>query len=160
MSASKGYRLFFLGGRPGAVRRVAERLKTRHPAIDIVGHYCPPYGFETNHEENQKIVAMIRRARPHLLFVGLGSPKQERWVCQHRDECRVPVAINIGAGFDFAAGLVKRAPLWMQRAGLEWFWRLMLEPRRLWRRYLIDDPKFFWYLALQLCERSGSRGVG
>jgi N-acetylglucosaminyldiphosphoundecaprenol N-acetyl-beta-D-mannosaminyltransferase len=92
---------------------------------------------------------MIRDPKPDILFVGLGAPKQERWIYKYRNEYKVPVSIGVGVSFEFVSGMVKRAPLWMQRGGLEWFWRLMMEPKRLWKRYLIDDPIFFWLVFKQ-----------
>ncbi|MBM3252494.1 MAG: WecB/TagA/CpsF family glycosyltransferase [Candidatus Omnitrophica bacterium] len=149
VAAEKGYRLFFLGGNPGAALEAAEVLKIKYPKIQITGVCSPPYGFEQNEAENKKILAMIQDVKPDILFVGLGAPKQEKWIYKYRNEYQVPVSIGIGASFDFVSGFVKRAPLWMQRVGLEWFWRLLMEPKRLWKRYLIDDMKFFWLLIKQ-----------
>ena len=149
MAAAKRYRLFFMGGRPGAAQKSAEVLKNIYPDINIVGIYAPPYGFEGDREENEKIVKMIKESNPDILFVGLGAPKQETWIYKYREHYQSPVSIGIGASFEFIAGMVKRAPLWMQRIGLEWFWRLMMEPGRLWKRYLIDDMRFFWLVLKQ-----------
>lgn len=147
-SAKREYRLFFLGGRPGSVEMAAEALRKKYPSIKIEGTYSPPLGFENDKDENKKIVDMIKTAEPDILFVGLGAPKQEKWIYRYKDEYRVPVSVGVGGTFEFFSGMVKRAPKWMRRAGLEWFWRLMVEPRRLWKRYLVDDMKFFW-LALK-----------
>ena len=147
-AAEKGYKLFFLGGRPGAALKAAEVLRAKHPGIQIVGIYSPPFGFENDVAENRKIIQMIRDAKPDILFVGLGAPKQEKWIFSHYKELNVPISIGIGVSFEFVSGMVRRAPLWMQRIGLEWFWRLMMEPRRLWKRYLVDDMKFL-YLVLK-----------
>lgn len=146
-SVKRGHRLFFLGGRPGASERAADVMRLMHPGIQIVGTYCPPYGFESDDKENGRIVRMIREANPDILFVGLGAPKQEKWIFRHKHDYQVPVSIGIGVTFEFVSGMVKRAPGWMQRAGLEWFWRLKSEPARLWRRYLIEDIPFFWLLV-------------
>ncbi len=159
-ATGKGSKLFFLGGKEGAAAKAAEVLKAKYPAIQIVGIYCPPFGFENENKENNKIVEMIKNSRPDILFVGVGSPKQEKWIYNHKDEYQVPVSIGIGATFDFVSGMIKRAPVWMQEAGFEWFWRFMMEPKRLWKRYLIDDPVFFWLvlkqkLGLFELERSG-----
>jgi len=134
----KRYRLFFLGAAEGVAEEAKRRLQERFPALMIVGCYSPPFGFESMEEENEKIVAMIREARPDILLVGLGAPKQEKWIYRRYRQYRVPVSIGVGATFDFLAGRIRRAPVWMQKAGLEWMWRLMREPRRLWRRYLRD----------------------
>jgi len=139
---AKRYRLFFLGAAEGVAEEAKRRLLERFPALHVVGCHSPPYGFETMEEENEKIVAMIREARPDILLVGLGAPKQEKWIYRHYLKYRVPVSIGVGATFDFLAGRVRRAPVWMRKAGLEWAWRLAQEPRRLWRRYLVRDVGF------------------
>lgn len=153
----KRYKLFFLGAAEGVAEEAGRRLLERFPALSIAGWYSPPYGFESMEEENEKIVAMIREAKPDILLVGLGAPKQEKWIYRHYREYGVPVSIGVGATFDFLAGKVKRAPAWMQRAGLEWVWRLMQEPGRLWRRYLVQDTKF---LRLMLAEWRKARKSG
>jgi len=149
LSAYNKYKVFFLGGKPEAAKRAAEKVKERYSGINIVGVFCPNYGFENNETENNIIISMIVKAKPDILFVGLGAPKQEKWIYKHKDEYKVPVSIGVGATFDFVSGIVKRAPVWMQKAGFEWFWRLMMEPKRLWKRYLIDDPIFFWLILKQ-----------
>lgn len=151
-SANKGYKLFFLGGRQGAVSIAKKALEDKYPQIKIVGVYSPPYGFEKDKKENGKIINMIKSTNPDILFVGLGAPKQEKWIYRHYKNLNVPVSIGIGVTFEFVAGMVKRAPVWMQKTSLEWFWRLMMEPRRLWKRYLVDDIKFFWLVFKQKLE--------
>jgi len=158
IAAGKGYKLFFMGGRPGAASKTSEVLKIKYPNMQIVGIYSPPFGFENNKAENNKIIKMIRDSKPDILFVGLGAPKQEKWIYRYKNEYLVPVSIGIGASFDFAAGIIRRAPLWMQKVGLEWFWRLLMEPRRLWRRYLIDDMQFFWLVVKQkICQTKNEK---
>ncbi len=152
VAAQKGWRLFFLGGREKAAAHAAEALLKRHPNLNVVGIYSPPHGFEKDDVKNAQIVAMIKEARPDILFIGLGAPKQEKWAQRFKDAYDVPVSIGIGASFDFVAGIVLRAPVWMQRVGLEWFWRLMMEPHRLWRRYLVDDLAFFGLVFDQKCQ--------
>ena len=152
-AAQKGWRLFFMGGREGAADKAAEVLTQRYPGLNVVGTYCPPFGFEKDDAENKKILGLIRAVKPDILFVGLGAPKQEKWIYRHKDQYQVPVSIGIGVSLEFAAGMVKRAPVWMQKAGLEWFWRLMMEPGRLWKRYLIDDIQFFWLVLKQKMGR-------
>jgi len=149
LASKKGYRLFFLGGKEGAAMKTAEIIKDTYPAVNISGVYCPPLGFENDYDECQRIIEMIKAAKPDILFVGVGSPKQEKWIYKYKNEYKVPVSIGIGATFDFVSGMVKRAPKWMQKTGLEWFWRLMMEPKRLWRRYLVEDPVFFWFVLKQ-----------
>jgi len=121
-----------------------------------VGTYCPPLAFEDGEEENKRIVQIIRRAKPDILFVGLGAPKQEKWIWEYREDCEVPVSIGIGAAFDFTAKKVRRAPLWMQRTGWEWLFRVSQEPTRLWRRYFLEDPIFIWLTLRELLRRVGS----
>jgi len=153
IAVERGYKLFFLGGRPSAAYGTAEALRKKHPNINIAGVRCPPLGFEKDKEENSNIVDMIKKANPDILFVGLGSPKQEKWIYAHRYEYQAPVSIGIGGSFEFVSGMVKRAPKWMQRIGLEWLWRIMMEPGRLWKRYLIDDMPFFWLVLKQKMGR-------
>jgi N-acetylglucosaminyldiphosphoundecaprenol N-acetyl-beta-D-mannosaminyltransferase len=141
-AADLGLRVFFLGGRPGAAEAAAARLRSRHPDLDVCGTYCPSVGFERDAAESAKIVATINAARPHLLFVGLGAPKQEYWMHANRDVICVPMSLGIGVSFEFVGGLVERAPRWMQTAGLEWLFRLLVEPRRLWKRYLLGNATF------------------
>lgn len=158
VSREKGYKLFFLGGKPGSASKAADILKNKHPALQIVGVYSPPFGFENDEAENRRIAGMIRSAGPDILFVGLGAPKQEKWIYRHYKELGVPVSIGVGGTFEFVAGVVRRAPLWMQKSGLEWLWRLAMEPKRLWRRYLVEDMEFFWLVLKQKFSKSGKGG--
>ncbi|WP_273484037.1 WecB/TagA/CpsF family glycosyltransferase [Desulforamulus ruminis] len=148
-ASKKGYSVFFLGAAEGVAYKAAQILKNKFPGLKIVGTYSPPMGFEKNYEENEKILSMIRDSNPHILFVALGAPKQEIWMYHYRNLTKVPVSIGVGASFDFVAGRIKRAPQFIQKIGLEWFWRFCQEPRRLFKRYFIDDMKFFFLL---LCE--------
>jgi len=143
ISVPRKYRLFFMGGREGAAAQAAIVLQNKYPGLKIVGHYCPPWGFEENEIENSKVLAAINEAKPDILLVGLGAPKQENWIYRYYEELNIPISIGIGVSFEFIAGIVKRAPLWMQRCGFEWLWRLIQEPKRLWKRYLIYDMEFF-----------------
>ncbi len=129
ISSMKGYKLFLLGGRPGAAVTARTVLEKKYPQINIVGSYCPYYGFEHDEAENQKIVKMIKDSGADILFVGLGSPKQEKWIYEHKDLYDCAISIGIGVSFEFTAEMVKRAPIWMQRIGLEWLWRLLMEPK-------------------------------
>ena len=146
VAAKRKYRLYFLGGNPGDAVKAKEVLIQRNPGLTVEGCYCPPFGFEKDENENNKIVELIKTAKPDVLFVGLGAPKQEKWIYKHYRKIEVPVTIGVGVSFSFAAGTIKRAPVWMQKAGLEWSWRLMMEPRRLWRRYLIGNSLFVYWL--------------
>ncbi len=145
----KGYKIFFMGGRPGAADAAKAKLLETLKDIKIVGTYAPPFGFERDAAELQKIADMVKAAKPDILFVGLGAPKQELWIKRYHEELGVPVSMGVGVTFEFIAGIVKRAPVWMQKVGLEWFWRLCMEPGRLWKRYLIDDTQFFGIILQQ-----------
>lgn len=133
-AAQEKYRVFFLGGAPGVAEEAARRLQARYASLQVVGTECPPF-HELTAEEQAATTARIRSTRPDILFVAFGQPKGERWIDQHLAELEVPVSVQVGASLDFAAGRVKRAPRWLQKAGLEWAFRLALEPRRLFIRY-------------------------
>ena len=143
-AAEKGWRVFFFGARPGVAKKAAQTLSEMMPGLNVTGTYSPSFGFEKSEEENKRIIEMIRQSKPDIVFVGLGSPKQEKWMDRYKDIIGAPVYVSVGISFDYVAGTVKRAPRWMQRAGLEWSWRLLMEPKRLWKRYLVQDPMFFW----------------
>jgi N-acetylglucosaminyldiphosphoundecaprenol N-acetyl-beta-D-mannosaminyltransferase len=147
--ATKPLRIFFLGGRPQAAETAAEILEQRYPGLKIVGTYCPPFGFESDSIETAKINQKILDATPNILFVGLGSPKQEKWIYANYQQLKVPVSIAIGVSFELVAGMVKRAPVWMQNSGLEWLFRLIVEPGRLWKRYVVGNPRFVWLVLQQ-----------
>ena len=145
--------VFLLGGDDGVAEIAAARLKQKYPALHVAGVHCPPFGFESSAEYNQKIKDMIACVRPTYLFVGLGAPKQEKWIAAHAAATGARHAIGIGVSFSFVAKRIRRAPRWMQRTGFEWLWRLGSEPRRLWRRYLVEDPRFFWLVLNQKLGR-------
>jgi len=147
-SVSKGYRHFFYGGAPGVPERLAARLEERFPGLVVAGTWSPPFGELTPLEE-QAAAERINSSDPHIVWVGLSTPKQERWMARQVGRLDAPVLIGVGAAFDFHAGLKRQAPRWMQRSGLEWLFRLGTEPGRLWRRYLINNPRFVWRLLLQ-----------
>jgi N-acetylglucosaminyldiphosphoundecaprenol N-acetyl-beta-D-mannosaminyltransferase len=142
------YRHYFYGGRPGVAERVAEVLRRRYD-VRTVGTYCPPFRPLTRKEEAE-VERRIRAAAPDVVWVGLSTPKQERWMYEHRERLGVPVMAGVGAAFDFLAGTVRQAPPCMQENGLEWLFRLMQEPRRLWRRYLLLGSKFACEVLLEL----------
>lgn len=142
LSACKGYTLFFLGGLPGVADAAKIILNTRYSGLKVVGTYSPPFGFEKDDIENEKIIDLINDKKPDILFIGLGAPKQEKWIAHHIDSLNIKVALCTGAAFDFVAGTVKRAPMWMQKSGSEWLYRLVSEPKRMWKRYLVDDAAF------------------
>jgi len=147
-AAKKGYRVFFLGATPEASEAAVARMKQKYPELIVAGHYSPPFNklLEMDHEE---ITRRIEEGRPDLLFVSFGCPKQEKWIAMHYRSLRVPVCIGVGATIDFLAGQVKRAPRWMQRTGTEWIFRLLQEPRRLFRRYSKDLRVFAWEIFKQ-----------
>jgi N-acetylglucosaminyldiphosphoundecaprenol N-acetyl-beta-D-mannosaminyltransferase len=144
VASQKNYKIFLLGAEPGIAKKASSILQNQNPGLNIVGTYSPLLGFEQDHKENEKIINLVNRAQPDVLFVGLGSPKGEKWAWTHKGEINSSVIICVGAAFDFVAGKSKRAPLWMQKSGLEWFHRLSQEPRRLWKRYLIGNSYFIW----------------
>lgn len=142
-AAEKGYRLFLLGAAEGVAVRAAENLREKYPGLIIAGTYSPPRGFEKNAEEQEHIADMIRKAAPHILAIGLGTPKQEKYFYHNREKLQVPVALHIGGAIDFEAGNIKRAPVWVSHMGFEWLYRLSREPGRMWKRYLVEDMAIF-----------------
>jgi N-acetylglucosaminyldiphosphoundecaprenol N-acetyl-beta-D-mannosaminyltransferase len=142
------YRHFFYGGAPGVAASLASVLREKH-GITVVGDYSPPF-CSLSAEEDGMIVSLINEAKPQVLWVGLSTPKQERWMYEHRSKLRVPVVVGVGAAFDLNSGRIKQAPSWMQEHGLEWLYRLRQEPRRLWRRYLLYGSEFVWRVASEL----------
>jgi len=147
-TTARGYRHFFYGGAPGVPELLAQRLAERFPGLQVAGTHSPPFRPLTA-EEDDAAVREINSSGADVLWVGLGEPKQERWMHEHRDRLNVPVAVGVGAAFDIHAGRLKQAPLWMRENGLEWLFRLAVEPRRLWRRYIIYGSRFIWWVALE-----------
>jgi N-acetylglucosaminyldiphosphoundecaprenol N-acetyl-beta-D-mannosaminyltransferase len=140
------YRHFFYGGAPGVPEQLAKVMEERHK-IRIAGCWSPPYRALTDAEEVQ-LKERIASAAPDVLWVGLSTPKQERWMHAHRGAIPVPLMMGVGAAFDFHTGRVKQAPKWMRENGLEWLFRLIQEPKRLWRRYLINGTEFIWNVGI------------
>ncbi len=130
--------VFFLGGMPGEADEAVRRLREKYPLLKVAGTYCPPFGFENDPAENQRIIERLNAVKPDLVFVGVGSPKQEKWMARYRHEIRAGVFLGVGMAIGFAAGTQQRAPAWMQKTGLEWIHRLVSEPRRLAKRYASD----------------------
>lgn len=151
VAAEKGYRIFFLGATEESCTQAVNRLRKLHPALIIADHYSPPFNklLEMDHEE---IKRRVLAAKPDLLFVSFGCPKQEKWIAMHYRSLGVPVSAGVGATIDFLAGTVKRAPVWMQRTGTEWIYRLAQEPRRLFKRYFKDLWVFGWKILGQLWQ--------
>ena len=142
------YQHYFYGGGPGVADRLADILKQRY-GVRSVGTYSPPFRPLTE-EEKVEVDRRIQAAAPDVVWVGLSTPKQERWMHEHRSRLSVPVMAGVGAAFDFIAGTARQSPAWMQENGLEWFFRLTHEPRRLWRRYLVNGSGFVWSVSLEL----------
>lgn len=160
LAAEQGRGVFLLGAGPGVAEAAGQQLQAMYPGLRIAGTYSPPIG-PLGRRENDRIVRMIRLARPDFLFVALGAPRQDLWIRQHQAQMQVPVAMGVGCVLDLLAGSKKRAPEWMQRTGLEWAFRLVQEPTRLWRRYLLNDlptlARLAW--ARQTPEAAGAVAV-
>ncbi len=138
MAAEKNYSMFFLGAKEGVAAKAAENLTLKFHGLNVVGTYSPSFGFENNADELEKIFSMIRQTTPHILIVGLGAPKQEKFIAKYLTNLNVPVSLGLGASLDFEAGTVKRAPKWMSDHGFEWLYRVLKEPKRLFKRYWRD----------------------
>jgi N-acetylglucosaminyldiphosphoundecaprenol N-acetyl-beta-D-mannosaminyltransferase len=149
VSATKGYRQFYYGGNEGVAALLATTLARQHPGLVVCGTCTPPFRRLTL-EEDVAVVETINASKPDIVWVGLSTPKQEYWMASHIGRVDAPVMIGVGAAFDFLTGLKRQAPPWMQRNGLEWLFRLMSEPRRLWRRYASIVPRFIALAAAQL----------
>ena len=144
------YTHFFYGGAAGVAERLAEVLQRQY-GIRVAGTYSPPFRRLTP-EEKQAFLAKVRAASPDVLWVGLSTPKQETWMAEYRQAVEVPVLVGVGAAFDFLTRRTRQAPAWMREHGLEWSFRLMTEPQRLWRRYLVHGSRFIWNVALETCR--------
>jgi N-acetylglucosaminyldiphosphoundecaprenol N-acetyl-beta-D-mannosaminyltransferase len=152
-SIVKGYRHYFYGGARDVVEKLASRLTGRYPGIQIAGFWSPPFRPLT-HDEDEALIQEINQTGPDIVWIGLSTPKQEYWMSSHRGRLTAPVLIGVGAAFDFHAGVKRQAPRWIQRSGLEWCFRLLSEPRRLWRRYLINNPLFLWMLLVEALSKT------
>ncbi|OYU55989.1 MAG: hypothetical protein CFE25_01725 [Chitinophagaceae bacterium BSSC1] len=136
------FSMFFLGAAEGVAQTFKEQLEKKYPGIQVVGVYSPPYAKEFSAEENQKMIDLINAANPTILWVSLTAPKQDYWIQQNYQQLNSSINIGIGAALDVAVGKFNRAPIWMQKSGLEWFYRFIKEPKRLFRRYFIEAPAF------------------
>jgi N-acetylglucosaminyldiphosphoundecaprenol N-acetyl-beta-D-mannosaminyltransferase len=152
-SVERGYRNFLYGGKPGVAELLSDTLQEKFPGLHVVGTYTPPFRSLTA-EEERKVVARVRESRPDIVWVGLSTPKQERFMARFVDCFRVPLLVGVGAAFDYHTGGIRDCSLWIKRAGLQWLHRLIQDPARLWKRYLRNNPAFLWHVARQL---SGSR---
>jgi N-acetylglucosaminyldiphosphoundecaprenol N-acetyl-beta-D-mannosaminyltransferase len=149
LSIERGYRNFLCGGEPGVADLLSESLQSKFPGLQIVGTYTPPFRALSPDEE-MELMTKVHRARPHILWVGLGTPKQERFMARYLQRLEVPLLVGVGAAFDFHTGRLRESPGWLKRAGLQWLHRLVQDPKRLWKRYLLGNPAFLWHLAWQL----------
>jgi N-acetylglucosaminyldiphosphoundecaprenol N-acetyl-beta-D-mannosaminyltransferase len=147
-SVAKGHRHFLYGGAPGVAERLADQLRQRYPGIEIAGLYVPPFRPLTP-AEDEAVIEQINASKADIVWVGLSTPKQEYWMAAHLGRLNASVMVGVGAAFDFLAGVKTQAPRWMQRSGLEWLYRLITEPRRLWRRYLTIVPLFLILITLE-----------
>ena len=154
ISAERGYRQLYYGGADGVAEKLKRKLVDAHPGLQVVGQICPPFRDLTP-EEDQAVVDEINAARPDIVWVGLSTPKQEYWMANHLGRIDAPVMVGVGAAFDFLAGTKPQAPRFMQRNGLEWLFRLLSEPRRLWRRYAYIVPAFTMLATADLALRAG-----
>ena len=144
-----GLRLFFLGGAPCAAGLARDAVLKKYPGAQICGVYCPPFETFATEQEQANIRNAVCSAQPDILLVGFGAPKQEKWIAANKDKLSVPVSIGVGGSFEMAGGVVKRAPLWMQQVGLEWAYRFLQEPTRLWHRYFVRDLGFLISLGIR-----------
>jgi N-acetylglucosaminyldiphosphoundecaprenol N-acetyl-beta-D-mannosaminyltransferase len=156
-AARRGYTCYFMGGGTGTAGKLAGTLRSANPGLKVVGVYSPAFHEQFPPGLNARIIARINAVKPDILWVGLGSPKQDRWIAENLRRLDVRVAIGVGAAFEIYGGKIGRAPLWMQRGGLEWFFRFLHEPRRLFRRYFLEGPRFFPLVILQRFRRAWRR---
>ena len=153
MAAIEGYSIFIIGGKKGVAEKAKSNLESMYENIKVVGTYSPPLGFEKDQKELDHINSVINDANPDLLFACLGCPKQEKWIYSNYMKYNAIVSISAGATVDFLAGRVKRAPKWMSDHGLEWFYRFTQEPKRLFKRYFVDDIKILWLMFKYMGKR-------
>jgi N-acetylglucosaminyldiphosphoundecaprenol N-acetyl-beta-D-mannosaminyltransferase len=152
LSEKRGYTHFFYGGKEGTAEKLACALRERYPNLNVVGSNTPPFR-PLNPAEEHALREHVTKTRPDFIWVGLSTPKQERFMADHIDALGCTLMLGVGAAFDIHTGMTKDAPPWIKRAGLQWFHRLLQEPTRLWRRYLFNNPKFIFKIALQLLTR-------
>lgn len=149
LCATQGYTLFFLGGRPGIAEKAADKLRERFPTLPVVGSHHGYFDKSPGSAENEAVIDAIQKAQPDILLIGFGMPVQEKWLMENRPRLNVPVVLTGGAVFDYVSGELRRPPRWMTDHGLEWLGRLLIEPGRLWRRYVVGNPLFLWRVLKQ-----------
>lgn len=145
-----GLKHFFFGSTEATINKMLKKISTNYPKTIIAGYYSPPYKKEFSEDENEKFIKIMNESGADIFWIGLGAPKQEIWMYENYKKLSKGIMIGIGAGFDYLAGNTKHAPQWMKTASLEWFYRLIQEPKRLWKRYLITNTLFVWYVFLEL----------
>jgi len=145
----EGFSSYFYGDTDETLKELNKKLLSNYPNLRIAGSYSPPFRKLTE-KEDEEVIQRINQAKPDVLWVALGLPKQEKWIFEHRAKLKVPVIIGVGAAFKFLSGEVKRAPEWVGSAGFEWLWRLFQEPKIIWRRVFIDGPIFLWLVFLDI----------
>lgn len=143
LASQKGFSVFILGAADGVAEIAAQKMYNKYKNCNIVGTYSPQYGFEKNEQETNKIIDIVNRSKPDFLITGMGSPKTEIFLNEHINDLDIHVAFSIGAAIDFLAGNIERCPEWINKVGLEWFYRFLKEPKRMFKRYFIDDLKIF-----------------
>lgn len=143
LAVEKNYKVFLFGGKESVLETGKDRIQKKYPKLNICGYYSPPLGFEKNEDQLDKAIETIKQSEADILIVFLGCPKQEKFIAKYKDRYQVPVSITMGGCIDFIGADIKRAPMWMQKSGLEWFFRFAQEPKRLFKRYFIDDSKIF-----------------
>jgi N-acetylglucosaminyldiphosphoundecaprenol N-acetyl-beta-D-mannosaminyltransferase len=148
LSVERGYRHFLYGGQPGVAELLKKALQSKFPGLEVAGTYTPPFRSLTPQEE-EEVLTQVRESKPHILWVGLSTPKQERFMAQYIDCLQVPLLVGVGAAFDYHTGRIRDCSHWIKRAGLQWLHRLLQDPRRLWKRYLRNNPAFIWNIVLQ-----------
>ncbi|HEX5283627.1 MAG TPA: WecB/TagA/CpsF family glycosyltransferase [Bryocella sp.] len=151
VSISRGYRHYLYGGQPGVAQALKNALEERFEGLQIVGTFSPPFRPLTPGEEDA-FLADVWQAKPDILWVGLSTPKQECFMAEYVERLGVPLLVGVGAAFDFHVGRIHDAPRWIKRTGFQWLHRLLQEPRRLWKRYLLNNPVFLWRISLQLLK--------
>jgi len=145
-------KVFYLGASSSTLKKIEDRLAKEYPKIEFDG-YSPPYKAEFSAEENNEMIAAVNDFQPHVVFVGMTAPKQEKWAYQHKEQLNTNIIVSIGAAFDFYGGTVKRSPKWLQNIGLEWFFRLIQEPKRMWKRCVVTSTLFFYDIFRELIKK-------
>ncbi|MFD3408650.1 WecB/TagA/CpsF family glycosyltransferase [Aquirufa sp. HETE-83D] len=155
-AASRNFTMFLLGASPGVAETLKTVMEAKHPGVKIVGTFVPPFRAVFSKEENQEMLDAINKVKPDILLVSLTAPKQDIWIAENLANLETHLAIGIGGAFEVAAGMINRAPKWMQKSGLEWFYRFLQEPKRMFRRYFMEAPVFIPLIIQQkLSTRSG-----